>query len=290
MKNPSKMTKNRFFDIVKIVYKFLGKNGGFMKKLVLSLLALINLGQHQINAAMSAVFIDVTTIFYNDTMQASSYIGKINALRYTASVGHTPNQEDLFRSLKPLKAQSTQVTYNNNLEMPLILSDWLAAIESNTRLKDMIQRFFESRNMSDIEKKVLFAIVSMMMTPAHLADTQKISSKMRSLLERIKSSRVKLYLTGNWAHIASLRSQFPDVFRLFDGVFVSGDLHLLKPAKSFYETVMTRAGATAANSVWIESETKFATSARSYGFKVIQCGVDDTAQLAQALRGYKLNI
>ncbi|MBP7854674.1 hypothetical protein KAZ82_01920, partial [Candidatus Babeliales bacterium] len=113
---------------------------------------------------ITSVFVDVTALLEVNSWRASGYVGKIAAMQYAATVGHTPTQADLFKQLKPLKAKSTQITYNENLEMPLIFSDWLATIETNTKLKDSIQKYLNNKNISDIEKKVLFAIVSMMLT------------------------------------------------------------------------------------------------------------------------------
>ncbi len=237
-----------------------------------------------------AIFFDVEAIFHTNSMRASSYIGKIDSLRYLSAVGHLPSQEDLFKQLKSIKAQSTQTTFNKNLIMPLIFSDWLASVQSNTKLKDIIQKYFTSKSISDIEKKVLYAIVSMMLTPQHLADTQEVNGKMETLLTKLKTSKIKLFLVGNWAHIASMRSEFPHIFKLFDGVHVSGDLHLLKPTEEYYKTVLSKSGIAAQDALWIETESKFATAAKNYGFNVATCNPDDHSELINALRSYGLSV
>ncbi len=267
-----------------------------MKKLVLFLVTLSSLSSISLNASskiiskVTALFFDIEAIFHTNSMRASSYVGKIDSLRYLSSVGHLPSQEDLFKQLKSIKAQSTQATYNKNLTMPLIFSDWLAAIQSNTKLKDIIQKYFAHKDISDIEKKVLFAIVSMMMTPQHLADTQEVSSKIETLLAKLKASKVKLFLVGNWAHIASLRSEFPEIFKFFDGVYVSSDLHLLKPTQQYYNTVLEKSGITSQDALWIETESKFATAAKSYGLNVASYNPDHHDELVKALRSYGFSV
>lgn len=231
-----------------------------------------------------AIFFDIETIFYTNKMRASGYIGKINSLRYASHVGHLPSQEDLFKQLKPLKAKSTEITYNNNLEMPLIFSDWLLATESSTKIKDTIQKYFANKDISEIEKKVLFAIVSMMLTPQDLADTQEVNAKIIKVIEKLKQQNVKIFLTGNWANITSLKMRFSEVFGLFNNVFMSGDLHLLKPSARFYQTVLTKSGMLENNCVWIESEPKFITQARKCGLNTISCPKDNHDSLLQGLR------
>src|SRR3990167_4232491 len=178
-----------------------------MKKLILLFSILAGSNTHPALKKISALFFDVESIFRTNSMRASSYIGKIDSLRYLSAVGHLPCQSDLFKQLKPIKAISTQVTYNNNLEMPLILSDWLSAAQSSQKIKDTIQKYFANKNISEIEKKVLFAIVCMMLTAKHLADTQEVSEKIESLLAKLKHLKVKLFLVGNWAHIGSLKDR-----------------------------------------------------------------------------------
>ncbi len=100
-----------------------------MKKIALFLICASSLSSISLYPAkFTALFFDVEAIFHTNSMRASSYIGKIDSLRYLSSVGHLPSQEDLFKQLKSVKAQSTQVTYNKNLAMPLIFSEPSLAI------------------------------------------------------------------------------------------------------------------------------------------------------------------
>ena len=239
---------------------------------------------------ISAVFFDIETIFHTNSMRASGYIGKIDSLRYLSSVGHLPSQEDLFKQLKPVKAKSSEITYNKNLEMPLIFSDWLANKEASAKIKDIISKYFANKNISDVEKRVLYAIVSMMLTPQHLSDTQEVDTKMIKIVEKLRSLNVKRFLVGNWAHIASLKTAFYDVFKLFNGVYVSGDLHLLKPSLEFYQTVLSSAGVTAEQAVWVEAEPKFIAKAKSYGFHVASCIDKNYESVSQTLRQLGMSV
>lgn len=263
-----------------------------MKKIVL-LISILFTGftfQITLTQRINAVFFDIESVFSTDSMRASGYVGKIDSLRYAAQVGNLPSQQDLFAQLKDVKAQSKQVTYNKNLAMPLIFSDWLATIQTSTKIKDIIQKYFANKDISNIEKKVLFAIVSMMMTPQHLADTQKVNSKVETLLQKLKNQGVKLFLVGNWAHISSLKSEFTSLFRLFNGVYVSGDLHLLKPAQEFYQMILSKSGFLANECVWVETESKFISKAKSYGMQVAGYELGNHDALLRALRTYGLNV
>jgi len=261
-----------------------------MKKFCLVLFSLVALVPATYGYQITALFFDVESIFQTDSMRASGYVGKINSLRYLSHVGHLPCQEDLFKQLKGVKAQSTQVTYNNNLEMPLIFSDWLALLQPSSKIKDTIQRYFTNKNLSDIEVKVLLAVVSMMLTPQHLADTQKVRSKMEQTLQMLKQKGYKLYLVGNWAHISSMKSEFPEIFRYFNGTFMSGDIHLLKPSAEYYQYVLQTTGINPSQALWIEVESKFKSKAQQYGYNVLGYSSDDYRSLVNGLRQFGITI
>lgn len=262
-----------------------------MKKLSLLYAFLALLTTHNnFGYAIKAIFFDIEAIFQTDSMRASSYVGKIDSLRYLSQVGHLPSQQDLFNALKPIKATSSQITYNNNLEMPLILSDWLTNAQPREKIQDIIKRYLSNKNISDIEKKVLFAVVSMMLTPQHLADTQKIRSKIETILQALKQQHYKIYLVGNWSHIHSMRQEFPELFTLFSGIFVSGDIHTLKPHAPFYEYILNKTGIAKNNALWVEIEPNFAQNATKLGYLTAQFNPENPKALPGLLQKFNIHI
>ncbi len=241
-----------------------------MKKKIIFFAALLSITPTYLASySISAIFIDIEVIFQTDSMRASKYVGKFDSLRYLAEVGNLPSQEDLFKQLKPIKAISTQVTYNKGLAMPLILSDWLAAVQTSSKINATIQKYLNNKNISNIEKKVLLAIISMMLTPNDLADTQSVSSKIEQLLTSLHRHGYKLFLVGNWASIGALKKNFSHIFKLFKDVYISGDLHLLQPAAEFYSKVLELSGFKSDQSVWIETEQKFISKMQQFGYNTV---------------------
>lgn len=264
----------------------------FMKKNLIFLglvafLAIPTVAYSQINT----VFIDIEAIFETDKMKASSYIGKIASLRYLSQVGNLPCQEDLFNHLKPIKALSKQVTYNNNLELPLILSDWLTSQQATAQIKNTIQSYLANHNLSDIEIKVLMAVITMMLTPNYLADAQKIRPKMEQFLQKLKQHGYKIYIVGNWANIQSMQQHFPEIFKYCSGSFISADLHITKPQKEFYSTIQQTTKSETHQSLWIETEYKFYQRAQQAGLHTLHFGRSDNyTALLQKLKQFNINI
>jgi FMN phosphatase YigB (HAD superfamily) len=241
-----------------------------MKKIFLILSAFILIAFTTIYPKnITSIFFDVEAIFTTDEMKASSYVGKINSIRYITQLGHLPSQENLFKQLKGIKALSRDTTHNNNLEMPAILCDWLAQLQSNGKIKEIIQKHLSNKNLSDIEIKVLLAVVNMMLTPQSLADVQKVRPKIDQLLKTLRQKGYKLYLVGNWAHISSLKNQFSDLFNYFSSAIVSGDTHHLKPLHEYYQDVLKKTSTNSEQALWIETESKFVSRAKHYGYSVV---------------------
>ena len=241
-----------------------------MKKNILFLYTLLSISNADLYSyAISTICIDVEAVFQTNALQASKYVGKFDSVRYLTQAGNLPNQEDLFKQLKPIKSISSQVTYNKGLAMPLILSDWLASLQTSTKISTIIQNYLNNKDISNIEKKVLLAIVSMMLIPNHLADTQSVSTKIESLLGTLHRNGYKIYLVGNWANISSLKKNFPNVFKIFKGVHVSGDMHLLKPSTEFYTKILELSGFKSDQILWIETEQKFISKMNHFGYQTI---------------------
>lgn len=218
---------------------------------------------------IKAICFDVETILETDEMRASGYVGKLDSLRYLKQVGHLPNQNDLFTQLTKVPAESTEFTYNNELKMPLVFSDWLMCVQPASTILTKVLNFLQNSKISDIEKTILGNIVKMMFTPTSLIDTQKIIKPTESLINQLKNKGYTLYLTGNWIHVDVLKQNFSNLLSKFSGVFVSGQLKELKPSQNFYNAVLQKINLNSADVLWIERETNFAAKAKPYNLKMI---------------------
>ena len=262
-----------------------------MKKRSLILFILLTtIYVQKIATTIQAIFIDVEVVFQTDVMTASSYIGKFNSLRYAMHVGNVPSQEDLFRQLQSVKSISTQYTYNDGLTLPLILSDWLIGAQTNTQITNEITQYIENKDISNIEKKVILAIVTMMLTPSNLADTQSIPSQIDSIIQRLYHKNYNLYLVGNWANIESMQQKFPNFFSMFKNIFISKNLQLLQPHSNFYAKILKLTNLQKNQTLWIEKEPNFITSMKYLGYQTIQYNHGQYDQLTRNLQALGIAI
>lgn len=244
---------------------------------------------------ITTLFFDIETIFTTSDMKASGYVGKINAIRYTANTGHFPSQQDLFKQLSEIPAISQQTTYNKNLALPLILSDWLSKKQPASTIKRIIQEYLKNKrqsdvthdSMSDIERTVLYAVISMMLTPHDLADIQKVRSGMQDLLKDLKRHGYKIYIVGNWADIQPMKIAFPEIFNTINGTLTSGELHYIKPEAEYYQKVLSMAHTQPEQALWIDAEDKFYSAVRKLGYKAVHFN-ENIKTFIQSLRSFNI--
>lgn len=247
---------------------------------------------------IKAIFIDIEALFETNDMKASKHVGKINSIKYLTKVGHVPSQADLFKQLKAVPATSTEVVFNQNLEMPLIFSDWLLGVQPVATLQTAITKYLASaktsavtgKNITDIEKTILENIVDMMFTPSKLAGTQQTTSQMPKIIDQLKAQGYKVYLAGNCADILAFKKEFDKVFAKLDGFYSSGKLHLLKPYQAFYKEVLLQTHVSAAQALWIETEDRFVKNATKFGYNVVQFNPDKPKNIHQELQKFGIKV
>ncbi|MBI2353150.1 HAD hydrolase-like protein [Candidatus Dependentiae bacterium] len=261
------------------------------KKLLLY--TLFCFGLCQTKEPISAICFDIETILTTDDMKASSYVGKVKSLMYATKIGHLPCQKDLFSKLEKVPALSHLTTYNNNLSMPLIFSDWLINKQPASSCLNKITSFLEnssSEKIPSIQKEVLENIAKMMLNPSALIDTQKVISSTEKLIEQLKQKGYKLYLTGNWAHLETLQKEFGRLLKNFNGIFLSGKLKALKPHQDYYDTVLGEIKINPSNILWIEKEPHFIASMKKHNFNVISYNPKDKKTIYKELQGFNISL
>lgn len=239
---------------------------------------------------IKAICFDIETLFETDDMKAAHYVGKIDSLRYLKQVGHLPCQADLFTHLANVPAQSTFFTYNNELKMPLIFADWLTKLQPATAILTQTLNFLKNSKLSEIEKKIFGNIVTMMLTPMSLIDTQKVIRPTETLVASLKKKGYQVFLAGNWAHFESLQQSFDKILQIFNGVFVSGKLHLLKPSQEFYTTILEKINLHPAHVLWVEKESNFLPKAKEYNLNMIRYNTKQPKSIEQDLKKFNISL
>jgi hypothetical protein len=221
-----------------------------------------------IQSTITDIFFDPNAVFETSSSKASGYVGKWEAMKYTAVVGRIPSQEDFFRAIMPVTATSSIRTYDETYPAPFIISDWLLGAPVHV-LKNEIKNFLNNSNLSRPEKKVHMNTVNMMFDGTSLARVQKIRSKILKLFKQLKQKGYRLHFVGNWADIQPLKAAFPQIFAHIDTIYISSDIKQLKPQKEFWQTVWTTMNINPQNCLCIEAEEIFYDTAATLPCKTV---------------------
>jgi FMN phosphatase YigB (HAD superfamily) len=235
------------------------------------------------------IFIDPNVIFITSHGRAAGYIGSWKALKYMNHTGHLPGQEYLFQDLKDVPAQSKILTYDEGLEAPLIISDWLLGT-AQEELTRAVEKYLDASSLSEIEKTIHLSTTKMMFDPISLADIQKIRPGIEKLLRSLKNKKYSIYLAGNWTDIIPLKKRFSHIFELIDGVYISSEMKLLKPQKEFWESVLSLSGCNAEECLCIEAEPVFFQATKQIPCQSIFYENGSNKKLRQALKNYGVNL
>jgi len=152
-----------------------------------------------LDAKIKHIFIDINLLVETSTSAARNEVGTWNGAKYLAHMGKIPCKADFFKSLKNCSANSDQYTYNEDLTMPLVLSDWLLGTQSNNVIKNTIFKYLENSSLSDIEKTIFKNISNMMLTPTTFINTQFLRKDIVKTLHHLhKHATQSIHLIGNW--------------------------------------------------------------------------------------------
>jgi len=211
-----------------------------LKKVILALVFFFS-QINNIDATIKHIFIDINALIATNTSAAAKVVGIINSMKYAAKVGHIPSKSDLFKALSNVPSESTEITWNEDLVAPTILSDWLLGLRSNSSIHYAITHYLNHSRLSDIEKTIFKNITSMMMTPTMFIETQLVLKDVAKIISLLKKAGYKVYIIGNW----DAESQ-PYLFKLLHGnslpdsrsCYFSNQAKLLKPSTKYFDCLL----------------------------------------------------
>lgn len=91
------------------------------------------------------------------------------------------------------------------------------------------------------------------------------------LLKKLKSQGYKLYGLTNWSceTLPRVRNRY-DFFKLFDGIVVSGEEHIVKPDPRIYQILLDRYKLVPEECVFLDDSARNVEAARKLGISAIQ--------------------
>jgi FMN phosphatase YigB (HAD superfamily) len=258
-------------------------NNGYKYKIYA--LALSTLLGSCITAPLAIIFDVGDVLVETDSFKAFEQMGYKRVISYIMnhpthlpSLTHTIRYNGLFgffNTIQPRSATTPLLYDEQGVLMPQVMCDWLSGTFTGpVLLKALVQ---EMRNRpayfaSIAQKNLIRRLITMIFTPATIIATRKLIPDSVALVRWCKKEGHKLYILSNWDALSFefLRKKYAELFDLFDGIVISGDLKLIKPQPAIYQHLLAKYQLEAAECVFIDDRPENIAIAAQLGIHAIQ--------------------
>ncbi len=188
----------------------------------------------------------------------------------------------ILRQIRPGDHNKTGV-FSGKLELPTLACEWLGGTRPNAQtLKEINDGIAKNPDWfaNKSERNMVENLISYMLTPDRFVPTVSIISDGLNLLEACYNQKDetgkrkhKLYVVSNWDQESfeqlRKREDLLELWSMFDGIYVSGELHLLKPDDSFYKELKKTMTPEEEPCIFIDDQQENLDTAKKHGFYAI---------------------
>jgi HAD superfamily hydrolase (TIGR01509 family) len=160
-------------------------------------------------------------------------------------------------------------------KLPLLMNAWLQGhIAPSAILKDAEQTILDNPEWfkCQAEERIIRNITKMIFTPEIFIKSQKISPAGVAFIKKCKNEGHRVYGLSNWdaESFALLKKQYPELFDLFDGIVVSGEVKANKPHANIYQILLNRYQLKPENCWFIDDQQENIDGARKLGINAVR--------------------
>lgn len=163
-------------------------------------------------------------------------------------------------------------------KMPGIMCDWQRGKKSNAEIKQAIDTYLKQNptwhvGLKSSKQTLLLNVVEKMFTPKRLAASMTLIPEGVAFAQKCKQEGHTLVVLSNWdpESFPLIKQKFPELFELFDAIFVSGEMHVMKPEPKMYEKLLARKAVHGEQVVFIDDQPENILAAKKQGISTILC-------------------
>jgi HAD superfamily hydrolase (TIGR01509 family) len=123
------------------------------------------------------------------------------------------------------------------------------------------------------ERDIIINSVNMIFVPERFASTRRPFRKAVRYIKSLKSQGHSVYVLSNWdaESFDEVQKRYPEIFGLFDGILISGNVHALKPTPSIYSKMLEQYGLDPEKSWFIDDQDDNIKAAQDLDINGIIC-------------------
>lgn len=250
-----------------------------LKKKSLYLLTFLIISCAQRSSTYDAVIFDLGGVLIKTNPTTTLWeIGPLKMLLY-ASTGHNPldcrkTLMDLLSSIEIQHPNQIDTYDEDHNKLPQVMCDWLKGHKTNEEMITMATTAAQAYPFKNVlEKEIALKIARILFTPELLIKTREITKGAIELVRYCKEHGKKVFVLSNWdpQSYAYMEQKYPQLFELFDGQIVSGQVGLLKPDPAIYTLLLNAFNFKAKDCFFIDDQPENVAAANTVGIKGMVC-------------------
>jgi len=126
--------------------------------------------------------------------------------------------------------------------LPNLMATWLQGKQPNAQLLEKVVHEIENHPewfSTKQEQHIITAMANFTFNPNNLINACRPINEMVSFARQCKEKNHRLYVLSNWdpESFELLAKKYPELFKLFDGVVISGQVHKMKPDPDIFSLI-----------------------------------------------------
>lgn len=253
-----------------------------MRRLYILMLGVV-VSMNQITKPANICFDLGGVLLKNAKMKAANAIGMNYCMSYMMYRSTYMEPEaflyHILCQIRPGDHNKTGV-FSGKLEIPTLACEWLKGIRPNAKtLQEINEGMDKSPEMfaNKSERNMIEHLISYMMTPEKFVPTVSPIADGLNLVKACYNEKTadgkrkhKLYIVSNWDQESfeglSKRDDLQELWSMFDGIYVSGQLKVLKPEDAFYQELKKTMTPEEEPCIFIDDQPENLDAARKHGF------------------------
>lgn len=171
----------------------------------------------------------------------------------------------LLDGIEPRNPEEAQTCDEYGNLLPQIMCNWLKGTETPEQLIAKVDACGKSGMVPDIARSIF--------DPEQFAKKIEWIDESIEFVTDLKEQGYKLHILSNWdpASFKIMKAQYPEIFNLFDGIMISGDVGKIKPDNTIYEHILAQHGINRACACFIDDQPCNVDAGNNAGIYSIQC-------------------